>query len=73
MLLQFPQRWHRGPVKTVPGCFSFPLTSFPHTDAASCVQATAVVGARVCFFSSVPPRPFSLFTVSSDEIWPTLH
>lgn len=77
MRLQFPQRWHKGPVETVPACFSFPLTSFPHTDAASCVhqspRPSRCSGGRLFFIlPSSTAGSSSLFFVRSDEIWATL-
>lgn len=80
-----PQRWHRGPVKTVLGCFSFPVTGFPHTDAASCVHQRGpakptTVGGRLAFCFIFSSLSFFLNTtwalsfafLSLDEIWPML-
>lgn len=66
MLLQFPPTWHRRSAWNVPGCFLFPLTSFPHTDAASCVHQRAWPhhrsgGREVAFFCFVFFASLDLF------------
>lgn len=70
MLLRFLQRWHRGPVKTVPGCFSFPSHQLPTYECCCQLCSPQHLAEVGDFFSSIPPRRFPFF--SADGICPTL-
>lgn len=74
MLLHFLQRWHRGPVKTVPGCFSFPSHQLP-THECCCQLCSPEHLAKqrwATFFFLYTTQALSFFFFSSDGIQPTL-